>query len=568
MYDLFIEIGLILIVTTILVAIMHIFKQPLIIAYILSGILLGPYFFNVVRSEEMLVIFSQLGIALLLFIVGLGLNPKVLKEVGKISVITGLSQIAFTSIIGFFISKILGFSTMASIYIAIALTFSSTIIIMKLLSDKRDIDTLYGKISIGFLIVQDLVAVIILMFVSSIPNGNINIITFAFTKILTGFVLIGFFFIFSILFIRKITDSIAKSQEFLLLFSISWCIAVAALFHQFGFSLEIGALLAGVSLSLTTYRYEISSKMKPLRDFFIVLFFISLGAQMIFADIGQHIIPIIVFSLFILIGNPLIVMVVLGIFGHTKRNGFLAGLTVAQISEFSLILIMMGISMGHLNSEILSLVTAIGLITIAGSTYMILYANPIYNRISKYLTIFEKKELNHDRFKKKKYNAILFGYNRIGFSILKSLKKINKNFLVIDFNPETISALEKIDIPCRYGDVFDIELLDELPLNKLEMAVSTIPDLETNMLLIETIRAVNENAIIIVRAHQIKEALELYEKGANYVLTPHFLGGEYVAKMIYNEKTNFKGYINEKEQHIKMLHEMVEREKHHPRDGV
>jgi len=132
----------------------------------------------------------------------------------------------------------------------------------------------------------------------------------------------------------------------------------------------------------------------------------------------------------------------------------------------------------------------------------------------------------------------------------------------------TKRTLEKIDIPCRYGDVFDIELLDELPLNKLEMAVSTIPDLETNMLLIETIRAVNENAIIIVRAHQIKEALELYEKGANYVLTPHFLGGEYVAKMIYNEKTNFKGYINEKEQHIKMLHEMVEREKHHPRDGV
>jgi Kef-type K+ transport system membrane component KefB len=564
MEEVFINLSLILAVAIGVSALMRILKQPLIIGYIFSGILVGPYFLNLLSESAIMGTFSQIGVALLLFTVGLHLNPKVIKEVGKVSLITGIGQVLFTSIIGFVISISLGFSLISSIYIATALTFSSTIIIMKLISDKGDINSVYGKISIGFLIVQDVIAVIILMLVSS-SSGEINFSNFVFETLLYGGLSVFGLFLVTWKLLPLVLKKVAKSQEFLFLFSIGWCLLLASLFSYLNFSLEIGALLAGIALSTTPYSNEISSKMKPLRDFFIILFFMVIGSQMVISDIATNIVPIIIFSLFVLIGNPLIVMILMGSLGYTKRNGFLAGLTVAQISEFSIILVSLGLSVGHLNSEILSLVTVVGLITIACSTYMITYSNWIYSKIYKKLNIFEKKKVKKNKFIKKDYDVILFGYNRIGYSILNSLKEIKKKSLVVDFNPETIKNLNKFGIPALYGDVYDLEMLDELPLGNLELAISTIPELETNELLIEAIRKKNKKAIIILRAHTIKDALKLYEAGANYVLTPHFLGGEYIAKMIKHVKLEDKDYSKERKKHIKMLKKMYSRGDEHPK---
>ncbi len=563
MEEVFINLSLILAIAVCVSALMRFLKQPLIIGYIFSGILVGPYFLNLLSESATLGTFSQMGVALLLFTVGLHLNPKVIKEVGKVSLITGVGQVLFTSVVGFLISLTLGFSLISSIYIAIALTFSSTIIIMKLISDKGDMDSVYGKIAIGFLIVQDLIAVFILMIVSS-SSGGMTFSSFVFETLLYGGLSILGLFLVSWKLLPLILKKVAKSQEFLFLFSIGWCLLLASWFSFLNFSLEIGALLAGIALSTTPYSNEISSKMKPLRDFFIVLFFMIIGSQMIISDVASNIVPIIVFSVFILIGNPLIVLILMGSMGYTKRNSFLAGLTVAQISEFSIILVSLGFSVGHLTSEVLSLVTVVGLITIAGSTYMITYSNWIYSKIYKRLKIFEKKRTKEKKKLKKKYDTILFGYNRIGFSILNSLKKLSKKYLVIDFNPETINSLNKFGVPALYGDVYDLELLEELPLEKLDLAISTIPELETNELLIDAIREKNKKAIIILRAHTIEDALKLYEAGANYVLTPHFLGGEYVAKMIKHSKTGDEDYSQERDKHIKMLKNMLERGDEHP----
>ena len=266
------------------------------------------------------------------------------------------------------------------------------------------------------------------MLISSISRGN-NIAGLAVESILSGMGLLIILTIISLYIFPPLTRLVAKSQEFLLLFSISWCFAMASLFHYLNFSIEAGALLAGITLSMTPYHYEISSKMKPLRDFFLILFFILLGSQMVFANIYQYIIPCVVFSLLILVGNPLIVMTLMGLMGYTKRNSFLAGLTVAQISEFSLILIALGVKVGHLTNEIVSLITFIALITIAGSTYMISYSNKLYGYLSKYLTLFERKGKKIDEHKYHKdgnYDIILFGYDEIGFDITTSLKKIKK----------------------------------------------------------------------------------------------------------------------------------------------
>jgi len=563
--EIFIELSIIIGLTVIIAGIMRLLKQPLIIGYIITGIIVSPYFLNIIRSTEIITVFSQIGVALLLFIVGLSLSPKVIKEVGKISLVTGIGQIIFTSLIGFFIGRLLGFSIMVSLYVAIALTFSSTIIIMKLLSDKRDLEKLYGKISIGFLLVQDIFVIILLLVISSF-SGRLDATSFTWGTLFGGVFLIGALILISIYILPNLSKFFAKSQEFLFLFSIGWGLCLAALFYYIGFSMEVGALIAGVTLSMSPYHYEISSKMRPLRDFFIILFFILLGSQMVFGNISQFIIPAIIFSLFILIGNPLIVMILMGLLGYKKKTSFQAGLTVAQISEFSLIFIALGVQVGHITNEILSFITIIGLITIAGSTYFILYSDKMYPHLSKYLSIFERKNIRGKKQEKfKEYEIFLFGYKRIGYEISQSFKKLKKKFLVIDYNPETISKLTKEKIECKYGDADDDEFLNELNLTETKMIISTMPDFDTNILLINKVKESNKKAIIIVIAHNIDEAKELYNCGATYVIMPHFLGGDHASMMISKNGLNIKKFLIERKKHIKYLKTKKELGHEHPK---
>lgn len=564
--EIFIELSIILAITLVITGIARILKQPAIIGYIISGIFAGPVVFNIIGSTDTLTAFSHIGVALLLFFVGLNLNPKVIKDVGKISLITGIGQVVFTTSVGFIIARLLGFSIITSLYISVALAFSSTIIIMKLLSDKKDTESLYGRISTGFLIIQDFIAIIILLAVSSMSYG-VDLASLAAETVIKGLGGIVVIFIFAIFIFPSLTKFIAKSQEFLLLFSISWCFVVASVFHFLNFSIEAGALLAGITLSMSPYHFEISSKTKPIRDFFIILFFIMLGAQMVFSNVVANIWVILLLSLFVLIGNPIIVMVLMGLLGYTKRTGFLAGLTVAQISEFSFILVALGMSVGHVTQEVTSLVTAIGLITFAGSTYMIIYSNKIYPLFSKYLSVFERKGKKVDEQKHHKedaYEIILFGYNRIGFDVLRSLKKISSKFMIVDYDPEVISSLSKEGYECRYGDANDSEMLNELDFSKARMIISTIPLIETNMLIISKAKEANKSIIITVVSHQIDEALTLYEHGATYVIMPHFLGGRHFSTMIEENKLSLSRFLEEKIAHIEHLNERQKLGHKHP----
>src|SRR3989339_632725 len=504
----FIQLAMILFMAFIVSFIVRTFNQPIVIGYIFAGmiaaIMIEAGSFDFGNSTEIIGLFSEFGIAFLLFMVGLHLNPKVIKEIGTSALLIGLGQIILTFLLTFVVSvKILNFDLITSFYIGIALAFSSTIIIMKLISDQRQLDSLYGKISIGILIIQDLVAIIVLMLISSLSNG-VNITSFAIRGLLGGAGLVFLLFLIGFFILPKSMKIIAKSQELLFLFSICWCFIIGALFSLMGFSLEIGALIAGVILSISPYSIEISSKIRPLRDFFLIIFLFK----------------------------PLIIMLFMRAFNYTKRTNFLVGTTLAQISEFSLIILALGVSIGHIQSEILSTLTLTLVITTIISTYMIIYSEKFYSKVSDFIGILEKKSVKQKINVTKNYDAILFGYNRIGFGILQSLKRIKKRYLVVDFNPDAITDLKKFNIPCIYGDAYDQEFLEELPLDKIKIAISTIPSFEINLLLIKNIRLINPESIIIVRAHQIKDALELYQAGASYVLTPHFLGGEYIAKMI------------------------------------
>jgi Kef-type K+ transport system membrane component KefB len=564
MEEIFIQLAIILLAAFIAAYVLKLFKQPIIIGYIIAGVIISPFILELGAPHEVVVVFSELGIAFLLFIVGLHLNPKIIKEIGGSALAIGIIQIALTFGLGFVVSSyILGMGTIAASYVGIALAFSSTIIITKLLSDKRQLDSLYGKISVGVLIVQDLVAVAVLMFISSTVGGT-SFGYFAMKSLLGGGALIVALFLFGYFVLPKITRSVARSQELLFLFAVCWCFLIAALFVYVGFSLEIGALIAGVVLSVTPYSIEISSKIRPLRDFFLIIFFIILGLNIQVGIIGKIIVPALILSILALVFKPIILMALCALFGYTKRTNFFVGITMAQISEFSLIVLTLGLAMGHIDSVLVSTLTLTGIITIAISTYMISYSSQIYETVPWLAAIFEKKGAKKVKRIKEEYNAILFGYNRIGFSILNSLKRLRKNYLVVDFNPDTIEDLNKMRVPAIYGDMYDVDFLSDLPLDKAEIIVSTIPDFETNELLIQTVRKVNKKAVVILRAHNIDDAIELYKMDADYVLTPHFLGGDYIAEMIGEEKFSKEKYDDERRKHLRMLHARLKLGQKHP----
>jgi len=565
--QIFIQLAVILFMAFLVSYIVNFFKQPILIGYIIAGILISPFIIKFGVSTDVISTLSKFGIAFLLFMVGFHLNPRTIKEIGISSFVIGLLQVAITFGVSFLIAfKVLDFGIVSSLYIGIALSFSSTILVMKLLSDKQDLESLYAKLSIGILIVQDIIAAGVLMFISS-TSGQNTFSAFPLANLFGGFALIVVLFFFGFFVLPLFTKRIAKSQELLFLFSICWCFVIAALFNYLGFSIEIGALVAGVVLSITPYSAEISSRISPLRDFFLIIFFIILGFNADFSNIKFIFLNALVLSLIVLILKPIIIMALSAMFGYTKRTNFLVGTSLAQISEFSLIVLLLGVSLGHIGSEILHTIILTMILTIFLSTYMVIYSEKFYEKMKGFASIFEKKNIKtkKESMVGKEYYAMLFGYNRIGFSILNSLKRSNKKYLVVDFNPETVSNLNKFGVASLYGDADDIDFLNDLPLDKVQLVVSTVPDFETNSVLIHTIRKINEKAIVIVRAHTIDDALELYKKGANYVLTPHFLGGEYVSKMIIDLKTDEKGYELEKEKHIKMLKEAARKGEEHPR---
>ncbi|MCR4264501.1 MAG: cation:proton antiporter [Candidatus Roizmanbacteria bacterium] len=559
--DIFTEITIIVAIAAGISLVMRLLRQPLIVGYILAGIIAGPYVLNVLQSTEHVELFSKIGITVLLFIVGLNLNPQVIKELGKVSLVTGIGQILITSAVGFGIAMLLGIERIGALYLSIALTLSSTIIILKLLSDRGDLNKLYGRIAIGFLIVQDIIASLILLLISTFSStAGADVTTLVLFLLVKLLIVLCSLYLVSSYIIPSVIKFAAKSQELLFLFSLAWGLGLAVVLYLIGFSVEIGALVAGVVLSVTPYAYEIGSRLRPLRDFFIVLFFILLGSQMAFDKVGDLIIPAVLFSVFVLIGNPIILIVLLNLLGFKRRTSFMAGLTVAQISEFSLILASLGFNMGHISRDVLSLITMVGLITIAGSTYFILYADKIYPRVEgllKRLQLLPEKKKEQSGLRDT-FDCILFGYDRVGEDFIKVFSKMEASYIVVDYNPVSVQRLNEKGIPNRYGDAEDVEFLDELNLSKAKLVLSTIPDHATNVLLVRKAGMLNKKIISIIIAQTMQQAQTLYAAGATYVLMPHYLGARYASHMIARFGLEKRAYTEEKEKHIEHINRKLE----------
>ncbi len=525
------DIGILIVLSAILANIARTLRQPLILGYVFAGILLGPVGFAVIKNLDLISTISELGITFLLFIVGLELDLKKFREIGSLVFITGAVQVLLTFFLGFLFARIY-FGVVEATYIGLILAFSSTMIVIKLLSDKNHLETLHGRIILGILLVQDILVVIALPILSTFSNLNLESISISLFKGFLLFVIALFANRFIFYYILRLT---AKIQELLFVSAISICFLFAGLAYYLGFSIAIGAFLAGVSLASFPYNLEIVGRIKSLKDFFSVLFFASLGVQLVFTGISSKIPLILGLIVITLILKPIIVFIILKMFGHQNRTAFLSGLSLAQISEFSLVIAALGISFGAISTTTFSITIIVAIITITLTSYFMAFDDKIFSLFNKFLIPFERqasrKELENLPNKLKDH-IVLIGAHRMGTRIIKALRKKKENLFVVDFNPEIIKKLIKHDIHCIYGDLGNIDILESLHLEKAKIVISTIPSTHEDLLLINVAREKNKKILIFTTAKTVGEALTLYNQGADFVILPEMLAGDKLADYI------------------------------------
>jgi Kef-type K+ transport system membrane component KefB len=513
-------------------------KQPLMVAYIVTGVIVGPNVMNLVGPTRQLAFLAEIGVTVLLFIVGLKLDMRHIRSLGRVAFATGTGQIVFSTLIGYLLAIALGMDPLKAAYVATALTFSSTIIIVKLLSDKRELDSLHGRISMGFLIVQDLAVLIAMTVLGALRGASdgewMAIAAEVAVKLLGAAALVALLMRYVL---PRLIQTIVSSQELMLIFALAWGTALATAGEIVGFTKEVGALLAGFSLASSGYREAISARLTSVRDFLLLFFFVDLGAKFDFSMLGGEMIPALILTIFVLIGKPLIVMAIVGWMGYRKRTGFLVGVTSAQISEFSIIFIALGITLGHIGIDTQNLVTFVGLCTIAISTYMVNYAPRLYGWLEPGLGLFERKVPRRDGIEAAGQESgdgpqvIVYGLGRYGSRLLEQLEARGVRALGVDFDPVTVHALSHRHLNVRFGDAEDPDFPQTLPLAQVRWVVSTLLQSDINLTLIHALREQGYRGAIAVAAHGAVDAREFHHAGVR-VLQPFRDAADFAAEQL------------------------------------
>lgn len=550
--SIFVQIGLVIAVAAVIALIMHLLRQPLIMGYIITGIVVGPSMLGLIQGEDAhhaFETFAEIGIALLLFIIGLGLNIGVIKSLGKVSLVTASALLFTVGSVGYGASLLLGFDQITAVFIGIALFFSSTIIILKALSDKHELTRLYGQVAIGVILIDDIIATLALVAVAMLAQGSLDAATFG-TLGLKALGLGLALYVAGAHLIPRIGKTLASSSELLFLFSIAWGLSIASLFGLAGFSYELGALFAGVSLAGLPYATEMAAKLKPLRDFFIVLFFVTLGELFTFDTINAALGPALLLSAIVMLGKPIFVMASLGALGYTRFTSFKAAIHLSQISEFSIILIIFAATSGVAAESAVPVITLVALITIGLSTYMMKYDDQLYKILAKKLGLFERKKIKEKAQQKEAYPAILLGYHKGGHEFIEAFRQMKLRYLVIDDDPEIIEHLEHQGIRHEFGDMTDEEFLVEINAANAELVVSTIESIDSNLATLRFLRRHNHEISYVCHALTYEDAAKLYEAGASYVSLPHYIGSERVSNFIKRHGMSHKALGQYRDRHL------------------
>ncbi len=531
------DIGLVIAAASIVAFVAAGLKQPLIPAYIIAGVIIGPvgsqmlFGSSLVSDPGFVRALSELGITFLLFTVGVELDLSRLKDVGKTAVTVGAAQVALTFGAGFALSSVLGFGALESVYLGLALAFSSTMVVIKIISDTDEIETLHGRIMLGILLIQDVIAIVAIAMLSQ-QNGALELGIMA-NAALRALGLFSLALVIGRYAAPRALRWVSKSPELVLMTALSFALLFTASSLMLGLSAEVGGFLGGLSLAVFPYNLEVSSRVKPLRDFFAILFFVSLGMQFYpMGDAASMMIPVAIFSAVVVVLKPAIITLLCLLTGYERRTAFLSGIGLGQVSEFSLIPVM-AFAVANPESRILSVTIITAIFTIALTPYMIRYANRLFIPFSGWLekvenTGFVKKKRKLEQFGAKALSGhvIVFGAHIMGMEVVGTLQRLKRRFVVVDHNPEVVKKLMNRGVECLYGDLEDVEVLERVGIRKCRLVVSTIPNEEDSMLLIKTVKGANPNALVFVTAKTIENAISLYREGADYVIHMKLLGGK------------------------------------------
>lgn len=549
---LFAQLSLVIALGAVISVFMKLLRQPLVIGYIITGILAGPAMLGIIKDESGFTILSTLGVALLLFIVGLELSLKIISKLSKVVFFTTFVQMSAVMIAGAAVARLFHFGRLESLIIGLCLAMSSTIIIVTLLQQKRELTRLFAQIAVGVLIVQDLVATAAKITLSARSGGD-GVIEIA-LLLGRGALVVGALYACSRLLLPRVSKFIESSKELALVLAIGWALGIATLFAKLGFSIEVGALLAGMSLASLPLSHEVASRLRPMRDFFIIVFLITLGSSITYGQLQSALLPVLFFSLLVFLFKPFVILAALGVQGYTKRASFKAAIAMSQISEFSLVFIVAAAHHNYVSGLVQTVIGLTALVTFAGSAYLIKYDDKIFELLERHLQFFERRVTKFEQKNSNQhYPIVLFGYRKGGAEFIRTFKRMNKRFAVVDYDPEAVELVEKQHVTFLYGDASDPELIEELGLDKSKLIVSTISDPAANEFLAHWLSEHNPSAVFVASAESAYQAAKLYSEGASYVMMPHFIGSEKISTFI--KRSNFKKseFSKFREKHLQYL---------------
>jgi len=517
-------------------------NQPVFIGYIIAGFLLSLG--GILKSNDLILMLGKVGVTLLLFLIGLEMNLKDIRSIGKAALLTGLGQVLLTFLAAYILGLVVGFNSITAVFIAIAVSFSSTIVIVKLLSEKHTLNTLHGKIILGYLLIQDVIAIAILITLTGLAGGKLGIYDYLWMIYKAVLLFLVIWFLSKKILPYLFNKYVAGSQDLLFIVSIAWALGLAALVAgPLGFTPEIGGFLAGLALTNLPEHLEIASKTRSLRDFFLTLFFLNLGASIKMGAVHNIIFPAILFILLIIFIKPAIVMLIMGFLRFKKRTSFLSAIVSPQISEFSLILVATGVSLGHINADYLTLTVILAIVTMTASTYLIMGGEKTYNKIKGRLEIFERKNLNDLKTSESEVNhnhIVLIGCLRTGPRLVSYFKAKKWRYVIIDFSPTVYQRLLEKNEPAIFGDITDTEVLRKVNMEKAKLIISTVDSLNDNLTLLEYVAKLSPRPQTVFTSGSRTDAIKLYQNGAGYVVVPDIVAGDYIRHLMksYGIETN------------------------------
>lgn len=547
-----ISIGIVIVVAAIFALILKILKQEMIPAYIIAGIILGPLCFGIIRDVSLIRGLAEVGIAFLLFVAGLEMGIKKFKEILGTASITGIIQVVSVTAVSFLILIAFKFTLVEALILGVAISLSSTIVITKILADKNELNTLHAKLIIGVMFVQDIIAIVALALLSqafSFPFLAIVILKL----LLVGSVAVLMHFTI----LKPLMKHAASLPDLLIITSLAFLFMFVGLAYFLNLSIAIGAFIAGITLANSPYKIEISAKIKEIRNFFSVMFFVAIGMWLtaITSDMLFLLIPLLGI---LIIVEPAVTAICLRLRGYKTRTSLQVGFSFAQLSEFTLILTIAALSLGIVSQRVFDVTVLTAVISIAATPYTMRLSRPfskLFTKIFNLIEISAHREEGIPIVGKK--TILIFGSHRMGTIFLKQLEKIKRKILVIDFNPNIIKALTRRNIDCIYGDASNPELLSKLErlyLADIRVIISTIPKIEDNLLILKHFKKVKPRIFIALTAEKANDALYLYKQGADYVIVPMIISAEQSIDMI--KKINKKQFAKLKRRHISYLQDI------------